>query len=153
MVIRMCYTNNKLIVRHILNLILRRPEQHPKQTAPLCGIFASPQGTALSFHQGFHRAAWALFAELVCLWVGGVGENMWSVWELGTEHGYIAVQTPARGEWALESLWSLQLQLYIFVHSAFFSGILASQHQMSSLPGLQLNFPTDSQYRCGLLVS
>lgn len=97
----MCYTNNKLIVRHILDPILRRPEQHPKQTAPLCGasiIFVSPQGIAFSFFQGFHQAAQALFAEPVCLWVGGVGQDMWSVWELGTEHGYAAVQTKAHGE-------------------------------------------------------
>lgn len=148
MVIRMCYTNSKLIVRHILDPILRRPEQHAKQTAPFCGYLCFSTGNSIVLPPGLPQSCSSLVCR-ACLPVGGrsrgghvecVGAGYRTWIHCCSNTGTWRVSSGRPGELGVAALHFLCKKC-----SASFSGILASQHQMSSLSGLQLNFPTDSQ--------
>lgn len=91
----MCYTNSKQInCKALLDPILKRPEQHPKQTASLCGCLCFSPGNSIVLLSGLLQLrARALFPEPVYLWVGGVGEDMQCAvcGRLDREHGYTTV--------------------------------------------------------------
>lgn len=143
MVIRMCYTNNKLIVRHVLDPILGRPEQHPKQTAPLCGYLCFSTGNSILLLPGLPQSCWS-FVCRACLPVGGSrGGHVECV---GAGYRTWIYCCSNKGTWRVSSGKPVELGVAAlhFFHSASFSGILTSQYQMSSLSGLQLNFLTNS---------
>lgn len=49
----MCYTNSKQInCKALLDPILKRPEQHPKQTASLCGCLCFSPGNSIVLLSG-----------------------------------------------------------------------------------------------------
>lgn len=153
MVIRMCYTNNKLIVRPILDPILKRLEQHPKQTAPLCGYLCFSTGNTIFLLPGLPQSC-SSFVCRACLPVGGRSRGG-RVECVGAGYRTWIYCCSNKGTWRVSSRKPVELGVAAlhFLCSASFSGILASQHHMSSLSGLQLNFPTDSQCKSALVVS
>lgn len=152
----MYYTNNKLIVRHILDLILRRPEQHPKQTAPLCGYLCFSTGNSIVLLPGLPQSCLS-FVCRACLPVGGRSRGG-HVECVGAEYRTWIYCCSDTGTWRVSSGKPVELgvaALHFFCKkcSASFSGILALQHEMSRFSGLQLNFLTDAKCKYLLVVS